>query len=78
MGLFIIFLGPQYSLNIFFCSLFTIHYKKSHYSLIIIPHPDPHDTNSIVQIFILKYSMLTKHARIQKVFSEGVQLLHFV
>ena len=25
----------------FFGSLFTIHYKKGHYSLIIIPHPDP-------------------------------------
>ena len=36
--------GPRYSLDlfiIFFGSLFTIHYKKGHYSLIIIPHPDP-------------------------------------
>ena len=28
--------------SLFFGSLFTIHYKKDHYSLIIIPHPDPH------------------------------------
>ena len=40
IGLFIIF-GPHYSLFIIFGSLFTVHYKKSHYSLIIIPHPDP-------------------------------------
>ena len=34
-------LGPYYSLFIiFFGSLFTIHYKKGHYSLIITPHPD--------------------------------------
>ena len=36
--------GPRYSLDLFiiiFGSLFTIHYKKGHYSLIIIPHPDP-------------------------------------
>ena len=28
--------------SLFFGSLFSIHYKKGHYSLIIIPHPDPH------------------------------------
>ena len=28
----------------FLGSLFTIHYKKGHYSLIIIPQPDPHVT----------------------------------
>ena len=36
------FLRSHYSLFIIFGSLFTIHYKMGHYSLIIIPHPDPH------------------------------------
>ena len=31
----------------FFGSLFTIHYKKGHYSLIIIPNPDPHLWNLV-------------------------------
>ena len=47
------FLGPHYSLFIIFFahySLFIIfmliiHYKKGHYSLIIKPHPDPHNIN---------------------------------
>ena len=34
-------LGPHYSQFIIFCSLFTIHYKKGHYSLIIIPIQTP-------------------------------------
>ena len=39
-GLFIIFLGSHYSLFIIFWLI--IHYKNGHYSLIIIPHPDPY------------------------------------
>ena len=31
-----------FTIHYFFGSLFTIHYKKGHYSLIIMPHPDPH------------------------------------
>ena len=30
----------------FFGSLFTVHYKNGHYSLIIIPHLDPHHIQS--------------------------------
>ena len=30
-----------FTIHYFFSSLFTIHYKNGHYSLIIIPHPDP-------------------------------------
>ena len=37
--------GSHYSLFIIFWllnhSLLSIHYKKGHYSLIIIPYPDP-------------------------------------
>ena len=39
--LFIIFRPPLFTIH-FFGSLFTIHYKKGHYSLIIIPHLDPY------------------------------------
>ena len=39
-----------FSIHYFLCSLFTIHYKKGHYSLIIIPHPDPHIKLAIFSI----------------------------
>ena len=42
IGLFIIFRPSIFTIRFFFGSLFTIHHKKGHYSLIIIPHPDPH------------------------------------
>ena len=34
-------LGLHIHYSLFFGSLFTIYYKKGHYSLIIIPHSDP-------------------------------------
>ena len=34
-------LGPHYALFIIFWLIIHIHYKKGHYSLIIIPLPDP-------------------------------------
>ena len=42
-----LFLGSHYSLFIIFW--LTIHYKKGHYSLIIIPHPDPLLGDSSIQ-----------------------------
>ena len=37
----LIFRPSLFTIHYFFGSLFTFHYKKGHYSLIIIPHPDP-------------------------------------
>ena len=36
------FLNLIFHYSLFFGSIFTVHYKKGHYSLIILPHPDPH------------------------------------
>ena len=41
IGLFIIFRPSFFTIHYLFGLLFTIHYKKGHYSLIIIPHLDP-------------------------------------
>ena len=49
IGLFINFQGLIIHYSLFFGSLFTIHYKKGHYSLIIIPHPDPHAGHVIIR-----------------------------
>ena len=38
----LIFRPSLFTIHYFLGSLFTIHYKKGHYSLIIIPQPDPH------------------------------------
>ena len=47
-----LFLGPHYSLySLFWGTLFTIHYKKGQYSLIIIPHPDPYVATIEFQIW---------------------------
>ena len=35
----------------YFGSLFTIHYKKGHYSLIMIPHPDPQRMQAMIKIY---------------------------
>ena len=52
------FLGPHYSLFTIFGTLFTIHYKKGHYSLIIIPHLDPDVTNH------RKFGLISQKAQI--------------
>ena len=50
IGSFIVFRPSIFTIP-FFGSLFTIHYKKGHYSLIIIPHPDPLKYQYIVMIY---------------------------
>ena len=41
MGLFINFRPSLFTIHYSFGSLFTIHYSGGHYSLTIIPNPDP-------------------------------------
>ena len=47
-----------FTIHYFFGSLFPIHYINGHYSLIIIPHPDPHLTSGLCyptpRFFIIK------------------------
>ena len=76
------FSGPQYSLFFFFGSLFTSHYKKGHYSLIIIPHPDPHRGGPMVLLLRKLYLYSTKDPDVFhyfpggcQTFSRGVQML---
>ena len=63
IGLFIIFRPSLFTIHYFFGSLFTIHYKKGHNSLIIIPHPDPHNCSlsrivTLTFVIVIRYNTL--------------------
>ena len=52
-------LGPHYSLIIKFFALYSLSLKIfGHYSLIIIPHPDPHIVKEYVLFLIFLYFLL--------------------
>ena len=73
IGLFII-LGPHYPLFVIFWTRarFTIHYRKGHYSLTIIPHPHSHVYVKVLIVFI---HVETPHMPIPNTFSFVTSLM---